>query len=339
MGEGGVRSFSSLLSSRFLILGFVALLFGTFILSFNFANEYAAFNGEVPLTQLPSFKSMLKRTGVDGGREFLAQYGEPLDWRLFLKRQFSRIFGMAFPLSIPFSPGWWNEVLGVGVFSVCLTGLFFVRHKILMATLVLSGWCWALPMRYSSDSHEFESLFFIGIPLVFFSLVLLYLHKLFGHHLMTRLAVAALLLFILSSFHIGFRGSKVSKFHEATVALLPDHLIERILKGKSKRYEFHKAIIADFEDIRKIVGQGKIVFVSRYDNRNTFAFAGGAQYAPDYYLAGNVIEYRDEYQDERDRRALADFLIMSEREEGPALLTPDNRRMFLYDRAAYENES
>ena len=156
---------------------------------------------------------------------------------------------------------------------------------------------------------------------------------------MTRLAVAALLLFILSSFHIGFRGSKVSKFHEATVAVLPDHLIERILKGKSKRYEFHKAIIADFENIRKIIGQGKIVFVSRNNNRNTFAFAGGAQYTPDYYLAGNVIEYRDEYQDERDRRALADFLIMSEREEGPALLTPDNRRMFLYDRSAYENES
>lgn len=282
---------------------------------------------------------MLKRTGVDGGREFRAQYGEPPDWRLFLKRQFSRIFGMAFPLSIPFSPGWWNAVLGVGVFSVCLTGLFFVRHKILMATLVLSGWCWALPMRYSSDIHAFESLLYIGIPLVFFSIVLLYVPKLSDHRLMTRLAVGALLVFILSSFHIGFRGSNVSKFHEATVALLPDHLIERILKGKSKRYEFHKAIIADFEDIRKIVGQGKIVFVSRYENRNKFAFAGGAQYAPDYYLACNVIEYSDGYQDERERRALADFLIMSEREERPALLTPENRRMFLYDRAVYENES
>lgn len=333
--ERSGRMGGSLLSSRFLILGVVALLFGTFILAFNFANEYFALNGKTALTQLPTFQSMLQRFGASP--EFKVHHAESLKWLPVLKELFSRVSGTSFPFSVPFSTGWSVAVLGAGVFSVCLIGLLVVHHKILWATLVLSGPSWMLPMRHFVVFHDFQSLFYIGIPLVFFSLVLLYIHKLSINHLIIRLAVAALLVFILSSFHISFRGGNLSEFHEAIVALLPEHLIERIVKNQVPK--FHEATITDFEAMRKIVGQDKIVFVSvkRGDEKWGMRFAG-AYHAVDYYLAGNIIEYRDEYQDEKQRRDLSDFIIMSEREAGPALLTPENRLMFLYDRAAYDNK-
>ena len=53
------------LPGRYLTLGAVASLVGVSILTFNFANEWRALDGSHALTDLPSFRSMLKRIGVD----------------------------------------------------------------------------------------------------------------------------------------------------------------------------------------------------------------------------------------------------------------------------------
>ena len=59
-----------------------------------------------------------------------------------------------------------------------------------------------------------------------------------------------------------------------------------------------------------------------------------AAHAINYYLAGSRIGYRDK----ADRRPLADFILTNRREPGKedALLTPGARRVFLYDRAAWD---
>ena len=36
---------------------------------------------------------------------------------------------------------------GIATSGACLLGLPFVRHKLLLAVLALSGFCWALPMQ------------------------------------------------------------------------------------------------------------------------------------------------------------------------------------------------
>ena len=56
---------AALLSSRHLTLGVVTLLFGLAVLSFNLGNEYRALAGAVPLTELPTVKSMTYRFGAD----------------------------------------------------------------------------------------------------------------------------------------------------------------------------------------------------------------------------------------------------------------------------------
>ena len=304
---------TALLSSRYLILGVVALLFGSLLLIFNFASEYFALNGETPLTELPSVKSMLKRTGLN--QTFNANYTERLAWLPFLEGQFYRIGGMSLPYSLPGYVGALGQspaapggsqgvVMGLVVSGACVLGLVFARHKLLLATLVLSGFCWALPMRHNTFAHDFESLFYIGIPLVFFVLALLYIRKLSSDRLIVGLSVAALLAFVMSNFQMGRVG------YDTEAA------------------NVHAAVIADFAVIRRLTG-GKTVFVSEREKIREKGF-DDVSYSTLYYLHGSTI------LNDGDQRGRAEFLVTDERQEGRALLTPQNRRVFLYDRAGHD---
>ena len=79
-------------------------------------------------------------------------------------------------------------------------------------------------------------------------------------------------------------------------------------------------------DLRGLVGLG----IMTQDSKEIAL----ARYAIDYYLAGSRIEYRDK----ADRRPRADFILTNRREpeKQHALLTPDTRRVFLYERVAWD---
>jgi len=297
------RVTASLLRSRYLALGVVALLFGTAVLSVNFAHEYVALNGETGLTKLPSFRSMLKRTGQR--EDYIALYAKWTAWPYFPKTQFYRIGGMSLPFAFtepdvwdpsPGTPLGWQHVIGIVVSGTGLIGLAFVRHQILWATLVLSGFCWALPMRHftSPPYHNFEGLVYIGLPLVFFSLVLLFVHRLSGRRLVLGLSAAALLVFVLSNFQM----SRVGYY---------------AVEDAGSR--FWKDMMTDFDVIRKMT-VGKVVAMPKSLDYMRYA------------LTGTVLLI--------EPGRLADFVISRSRHESAALLTPDNRRVFLYRHDEYE---
>ena len=308
----GASPARSPLYRRYLLLGIFALVFGLFLLSANFANEYYTLNWDEELVEMPSFKSMLFRIGLN--EEVNASYSQLLAWPGYLQAQFARIGGMSVPFSTPIfvdtlevgyykaSNGLRFTFWGVGAFAACLAGLFFVRHKILVATLVLCGFCWSLPMRNHAFAHDFQALYYIGIPLIFFSLALLYIRWLSGGRLVAILVVAALPVFVLSASQMSRVG------YDA---------------GAS---EFHAEVMADFEVIRRQT-EGRSVFVNQPRYGTDIA---GAVYAPNYYLSGSVILYQG------DNRNDAELIIMNEREPSTALLTPENRLIFLYDRAVYD---
>ncbi len=305
------------LSGRYLTLGAVAVLVGVSILTFNFANEWRALNGSHALTDLPTFRSMLKRIGVDTA--YYAYGG--LDWPSFLETQFSRIGG---GISLPFSVasrvndaaamnpttrwGPQGAIIGDVMSGACLASLIGLtlvrrlRHRLLLATLVLSGFCWSLPMRYNVAFHDYESLFHLGIPLVLFSLVLLGVRRLAGGRAIIGLAIAALLVFVSSTWEMGRIG------HDAEAA------------------DFQEALVADFEVIREITAGRSVVAATRYNSRAVTRFAG-ARHALHYYLSGNLITYGGGLDS-------ADFLLTRDRAAGVPTLTPDNRVMFLYDSAS-----
>ena len=287
-----------LLRSRYVLLGIVALLVGLSLLTFNFVNEYVALKGEKSLTELPSFQSMIYRTGI-GTPENRPQ--NPLKWDLFLMNQFSRIGGMFTPYFVLTSFGTESYVslsigvVGIGGFVLCLFGVFFTRPRILWATLILFGFCWALPMRHQvkMSGHAFESVFYIGLPLVFFSLLLLCLSRRFKTPLlMVGFAGVALIVFVLSSF-------QMSHFY------VPDAT------------QRQKVELADVTAIRRLTAEDDLIFVPFYNSPD---FNQGKL---NYYWSRRIIHAHALTAD--------GFTVMDGRLETDALLTPKNERIFLYD--------
>ena len=300
--------------SRYLTLGVVTLLFGMAVLSFNLGNEYRALDGEVPRlkTELPTVKSMTYRLGADD--EFNEHFAEALEWGNFLENQFYRIARATLPFYIsPFDnyaiyedKDYLGVIIGALASSVVVLGLLVARQKMLLAALVLSGFFWAWPMRHNTAFHDFESVFYIGVPLVLFSMGLSCLRRLFGGRLIAGLSAAALLVFVLSSFQMGRVG------HDQQAS------------------EFQEAVVADFEHIRTIAETGQSVFVTV-----SYRWFAGGRGAVDYYLAGRMIgrswpAWSDSFA--------YDFFVSRQRIDVPALLTPDNRQIFLYRQSDYSTQ-
>ena len=305
----------TLLRSRYLWLGAAAMAFGLATLGFNFANEYYALQGKTPLTELPTFQSMLNRAGQS--EEFNSQYAEIVAWKNYIPDQIYRIGGMMIPYGVPgygaTGLGWTagaspapgiGIAIGLAACAACAVGLAFARRKHLFATIVLAGFFWAIPMRNSAVFHQFESIFYTGIPLFLFVMALLGARRLLGARAVGALAAGAVALFAVSAFQMSYVGNAFGLD------------------------EVYQEALADFETIRPLA-EGKTVFVPQYPDRWMFS---GAYRATHYYLTDSVILFIPE----SDRRALADLVITRERKSGAALLTPNNRQMFLYDRAAYD---
>ena len=302
----------SLIRSRYLTLGVVALLFGISVLAFNFTNEYFALNREAPLTELPSFKSMMNRTGVNpNDTEDIAKY---LSWPAFPERQFYRVGMMTLPyaFSLPYvelrePPPRLFVGLGIAVSGASLIGLLFVRRcKIPLASLALSGFCWALPMRYNAAFpwHQFEAVFYIGVTLTLFSLMLLYLLKMSSKRVVAALSIAALLIFVVSALRMAH------------------------LNNANPMAELRESTIEDFEIIRNIAARGKVI--------QTYAmprlYKGITIFA--YYLSGRFgISANETVLSARP----PDFVITGVRLNSLDSLTPQNQIIFLYKWDDYHN--
>ena len=186
-------------------------------------------------------------------------------------------------------------VWGIVVIFVCAAGSARARHRVLMATLAASGFCWGVLARGSVPFFDFEGMFLVGLPLVFFSIVLLRARRISGRSIGVC-AGAAVLIFVLSGLQ----------------------MMERLRLDAEPG---SRAEVADYERIRAAVPEGGVIASPspRIDRAR-------------FFLPGRIFV---EYGNGRQRHR-ADFVLMKRRIPGGAgLLTPDNRRVFLYDRAAY----
>ena len=304
----------SLLRSRYMLLGGTALVLAAATLTFNLGSEYFALDGETPLTELPSFQSLAFRAGVDQGI-----VGGVRPWTPFMEGQFRTILRMFIPYSLlgPLdhrgdaaeSPMWMPKGLGVGLGLVlsaaCLIGSMFVRPRILFATLASFGFFWMLPMRNYTSIHVYESIYYIGLPLVFFTIVLICLRRLTNRDgVIAAAAVAAALLFALSSFqmsHVGYSAESAQAAKDAEQDMLA----------------IREATAGELVTVLHIGGSHKDFFER-------------AGHAMDYYLSPRLIRYA--YLPAVE----GGYVVMRERIDTDALLTPQNRQFFLYDRDGLE---
>ena len=313
---------AALIRSRYLRLGAVALIFGLVLLGFNFANEYAALGGETPFRELPSVRSMLLRTTLMRADEMAQFSTRRRDWGPFLGGQFERIGRMVLPtaltiqldglryphsrkeVSLP------HRVVGMSAAGACLLGLFlWRRHRILLATLALFGLCWGIGVGGNTDYHFYEAVFYVGIPLSLFTLVLLGLRR--RWRLSAVAAVAALLVFALSNYQIS-RAAPV--------------------------FQYDAEVRAEFQEIRDLI-QGKKVYVQLYEIYRPAKAEDLEVYyyfsrVGLYYLTGSVIQRSEARISDCGPRCgrYYDFVISGYRDLFPEhLLTPSHRHIFLFD--------
>ena len=329
--ENRVRcAFAATFLGRPFALGATALAFGVLVLSFNLIGEHAL-DKAASVADLPTWRTMMKRTGQE--QWFSIMHAEVLSWPAFLESQFRILARMFLPYALPAridalqlddrsSAQAWMESLfftfGVAALAVCLVWLSFNRQRILLATLALFGFVWSLPMRHSVAFHDFESVFYVGIPLVLFALALLHVRRLFGERPVALVAVAALLVFVFSNWQMN--GAN------------------RDAAGSA----FHAEVMSDFDTIRRqtegaaigvmLIGErtGPIGSHSWWNSRIQTEI--GAPFALEYYLAQRVLApLQHPTASESDMDGL-DFVVANWQE--PATLTPGNRRFHLYSRSA-----
>ena len=299
-------------TSRYMMLGCITLVWGVMILAYNMSREYFALNAtdDIPLNSLPSFRSMVNRTGLD--KLPLSDEAVPRTWFTFLRQQLGRIGVLATPFSfqklfLTFSRdiSIWISSLYTGiVLALCVVGASLVRYKMLVATLIMTGFCWAIPMRNNTEWHEYEAVFYYGIPLVFFTLVVQLIQRL-SNKWLWLLVTVALANFIISAFQM----SRISSGSEAV--------------------EFNKAISADFDAIRTIT-QGNNVLVPIVDKDSLHIEFVGVRHGLDYYLSGSgiILGKAPLIEGVRSPRYI---IRRAKLDEISGLLTPENRLMFLYD--------
>ena len=304
---------ATLLRSRYPMLGIVTLLLGSAILTFNFGNEYFALDGAVPLRELPSVQSAFRRTSthisITSYITDLLQPGRRWAEQLYRVGQMTLPYAVN-PYEVKFrykNPEFTDyAAVALGVLAVggCLAGLVGVRRRpgmrLLLATLAVSGFCWAIPLRRSVAQHDFESVFYIGIPLTLFALALLYLRRRSRGRLAPFFALAALAVFAASVSAMAGTGQ-----NREELAVEAEQM-------------------AEYATIRELVDDGAAIYAPWYPPSIA---SGGARWASYYFLAGKPINYTD---------PIGDYLLLPMREDTPALLTPAHRHIFLYNRTLYD---
>lgn len=318
---------AALLCSRYLILGIVALLFGSAVLGFNFAREYIVLDGEVAWRNLPSLLSAVRTTG--NNKEVNAEVSDRLTPITYLRGQSNRIATMMLPYALnPDASKTARPIidkatapsiaLGIIAVGVCLTGvaLAYVRRRpqagLLLATLTFSGFCWAAGVRTHVYFHEYESVFYIGIPLTAFAGALLLLRRFSRMRLAPGFAVAALLAFI---------------FSVSAMAGVGQNPAERALDD---------ALMTDYAAIRNIVDDSAAIFIP---SRIKDYANDGVRWSEAFYLSGKTVtltyDIRNAKQPGQPMQP-GDYLLLPFRQDNSALLTPDNRHIFLYDWTLYD---
>ena len=318
-----VRDFwASVLAGQHFILGVVAFGLFILILAHNIGNEYYVLSvkeaGQVLLPDLPTLDSLFYRSG------FVQESGDKTLGFPFLAENFRRIALVSVPFvwsDTPSLTAYFNRApqivetldlfIGISIVSACVIGVLLVRHRLLAMTAIVSGFCWAIPMYRHAIQHEFDALFYIGIPLFFYTLILLLIREWLSERFMPLGSLSALLIFMVSSYRI----SNVDINDEVVV-------------------EFHESMVEDFGVIRKL-SEGGNILVPIGDTYEETVDLVGARYGLHYYLSGRVILFHNHGCDQS--LGEADFIIHTKREVVPGLLTPSNKTMFLYDRHVYEN--
>ena len=243
------RSVSRLLKSDQFKLGLLSLLVGILLLGVNFVNEAVVTNK--PITEIDSFQSAKNRIGQDNA--FQKQYDEYLALGAFSSEQLHRIGAMAIPYFFKDSGNF--KIAGGIILILTLLGCCLSKNRVLLLTLWASGFLWAYPMRGYTFSHDYQSIYYIGIPVILFYMIVNGVPK----------KMRAILPLILLLSVIVFIATNVEF-------------------NRSKAINAHKTnpVTYDFQNIINYTQGGNIFFIDGIMSEIAYGY-----HAVEFYLSGN----------------------------------------------------
>ena len=298
-----MHSLNRVVSNRFLILAVVSFVWGSILLSFNLVNEYLAFDGERAWRDLPTIQSLRLRTGFNAMLN--EEHQEALNIGAFTLENMYRIGGASIPFSLPgFSNslglskdstlGTHGVALGIAFPALAMLTIFITRTKILIVPLIAMGFVWSFPFRHQSAFHDTEAIFYIGIPLITFSVLFMYIQRVVKLEISALLSLIPLLILCFSIAQI----SRIGYSHDEEIQ--------------------QKLLFNDIEKFRTHVNE-KVLFISipLINERFSLGWPLG------FYFPDSIISI------DGDNRS-ADYVLSGERLTGAATLIPDTVSIFLY---------
>ncbi len=151
----------------------IGIIWGAGLLSYNILDEAQKRN--VPIMKTSIIDSAERRLSLNP--EFNQTNEQIINWQDYAQTEVSRIIKWAFPV--------YEIKIGfVGNALILLIMFFFIglvirkqplEKRIIFIILVLSGFVWMIPLRNMAAFHDYTTMYFIGIPFVFFLSILVLL--------------------------------------------------------------------------------------------------------------------------------------------------------------------
>ena len=242
----------TILKQPTLILLVAGIIWGASLLSYNIVME--ANKRDISIAQTSIVDSAQRRLSLNP--EFNQANEGIINWHDFTVSEVNRIIQWSFPYNKVDLDFFGNSILLALMFG--LIGIFILKQttekRILYLIILLFGFGWLIPLRNLAAFHDYTTMYYIGIPLIFF-LALFSLFKPSGR-LSYLLLVLALAVYMSAIF-------EVKHLHES-------------IAGNANQYTY------DFMQIdQKIVGTGNNIFM-----RNMVPYA---PYVPVFFLPGQYI--------------------------------------------------
>jgi hypothetical protein len=275
---------------RACVLGFGL---GAVFLTYNVGVESLR-TGAAPL-QTSILQSAENRLGFDPA--FNLQFAEVVGWDRFLQDQLDRLVRWSVPLRKPGG----ETVPNLMILAAALTviGIQLPRwdrdRRAVALLLLVPGFVWLIGLRNMSGPHEYTSMYYLGVPLVFYASGLSLLKVPRRPVLAWGILAAALLLFYTAN-------RNTQSLHQE-------------LETRSDPVGRLSQFTWDMMAIRLKLPEAAVVVALSQELPN-------APYGFGFYLP----EYA------RGSKDTADFVIARDPNAMPGNMTPENKRMFLFPR-------
>jgi hypothetical protein len=281
-------------TSPYFKLGLSTLMLGIFILSLQLFNESKMTNK--PLNETDTISSMKKRMGENN--TFENKYAKRLEFNNVAKTQFERIKIISTPGSLTlydksYTAGYFNLLIIIFLISLLAQYKKYKSTYRVLIIFALSGFIWGFGMKNFTMFHDFQSIYYIGIPILLYASILSFIYN----SVKKKNTVLVIILFF----------SSLNFFYET-------YTFNKIKNNMSKKSNI---FTKDMQFIKNKVENNKTICI----DGNIKNVCGG-RHACAFYLSNNYLQ--------KDSKQIQCDFIISNQMKFSNLLSPENKKVFLF---------